>query len=95
MNPESKQSEASPEAWEMIDTSGMNKEKRAALEMTERAREQGWSSGSFGGSLFMGSPQWGLIDPFPEQSAEDREAGAPFPDEAGRSVTQSGGPGSN
>jgi alkylation response protein AidB-like acyl-CoA dehydrogenase len=78
MSNEPKRTEGAPEDWEMIDTSKMNEEKRAALEMTERAREQEWSSGSFGGGLFMGAPDWSLIDPFPEQSEEDRNAGRPF-----------------
>ena len=40
MSPDQASGKQTPEDWEMIDTSGMNEEKRAALEMTEQARDQ-------------------------------------------------------
>ncbi|MFH0909834.1 MAG: acyl-CoA dehydrogenase family protein, partial [bacterium] len=63
---------------EQIDTSKMSEGKRAALEMTEAARDEKPQYRSFGGGLFMGHLDWSLLYPFPEQSAEDRKAGEPF-----------------
>lgn len=49
---------------DIIDTSKMNEGQRAALEMTEAARDEGRRS--FAGDLFMGRVNWPAIFPFPE-----------------------------
>src|SRR4051794_23194621 len=60
----------------LIDTSKMNAGQRAALEMTEAARETG--DGSFASGLFMGRFDAAKLLPFPEQSPEDRAQGDAF-----------------
>src|SRR5436189_2976370 len=62
----------------LIDTSKMNAGQRAALEMTEAARETASERGSFGSELFMGRLSLNRLFPFPEQSIEDRAAGDVF-----------------
>src|SRR3954468_2494518 len=62
----------------LIDTSKMSAGQRAALEMTEAARETASERGSFGSALFMGRLALNRIFPFPEQSAEDRAQGDAF-----------------
>src|SRR6267142_2812024 len=62
----------------LIDTSKMSAGQRAALEMTEAARETASERGSLGSKLFMGSLALDRIFPFPEQSADDRAAGDAF-----------------
>src|SRR5437868_4536706 len=62
----------------LIDTSKMNAGQRAALEMTEAARETASERGSFGSELFMGRLTLNRLFPFPEQSVEDRAAGDAF-----------------
>jgi alkylation response protein AidB-like acyl-CoA dehydrogenase len=62
----------------LIDTSKMSAGQRAALEMTEAAREAASEKGSFAASLFMGRFDPARIVPFPEQSAADREKGDAF-----------------
>jgi len=62
----------------LIDTSKMNAGQRAALEMTEAAREAASERGSFGSGLFMGDLALERVFPFPEQSAEDRAVGDVF-----------------
>src|SRR3954470_22205095 len=62
----------------LIDTSKMSAGQRAALEMTEAARETPSERGSLGSELFMGSLALNRIFPFPEQSAEDRAQGDAF-----------------
>lgn len=60
----------------VIDTSKMSPEQRAALEMTEAAREateEGFASG-----LFMGQFDFAALHPYPTQSAEDRDQGDAF-----------------
>lgn len=60
----------------VIDTSRMSPEQRAALELTEAAREatgEGFASG-----LFMGRFEFPALHPYPKQSAEDRDQGDAF-----------------
>src|SRR5258706_10348552 len=66
------------EQAQLIDTSKMSAGQRAALEMTEAAREAASERGSLGSGLFMGSLALDRIFPFPEQSAEDRGLGDAF-----------------
>lgn len=65
----------------VIDTSKMSAGERAALEMAESARTPTSRRTGFGGSLFLGSPDFGQIFPFPSQSLEDRDQGDAFLDE--------------
>lgn len=63
----------------VIDTSRMSPQQRAALEMTEAAREPALhDDGSFAGGLFMGRWEIGQLVPYPVQSAEDRDQGDAF-----------------
>ncbi len=68
------------EPGEVIDTSRMSPEQRAALEMTEAAREPGGGDGErgFAGGLFMGRWNVDALVPYPLQSAEDRDQGDAF-----------------
>jgi hypothetical protein len=59
----------------LIDTSRMSAGQRAALELTEAARDAVSGRGSFAQGLFMGRFE---VFPFPEQSAEDRDQGDAF-----------------
>ncbi len=61
----------------VIDTSKMSAGQRAALEMTEAAREERRNSG-FAASLFFGEPDFAKVLPFPAQSLEDRDQGDAF-----------------
>src|SRR5262245_13918672 len=77
----SPQPEIKPPAEEqasVIDTSKMNEGQRAALEMTEAARETVQERKSFAGGLFMGECNLGAVLPFPEQSPLDRDQGDAF-----------------
>src|SRR5437764_15178414 len=67
----------SDEPRELIDTSKMSNGQRAALELTEAAREN-TREHTFASGLFMGSFNLSSIDPFPTQSAEDRDQGDAF-----------------
>ena len=60
-----------------IDTSKMSAGQRAAVEMTEAAREQTDAS-SFVADLFMGKTKLSKLMPFPEQTHEDRDQGDAF-----------------
>src|SRR5712671_4594225 len=60
-----------------IDTSKMSAGQRAALELTEAAREATHGE-NFASGLFMGEFNLAGISPFPVQSADDRAAGAMF-----------------
>ncbi len=60
----------------VIDTSKMSPEQRAALELTEAAREV--TGEGFSGGLFMGKFDFNLLHPYPQQSAEDRDQGDAF-----------------
>src|SRR5262245_16544537 len=66
------------EAASAIDTSKMNEGQRAALEMTEAARETAPERHSVAGGLFMGRCDFDAVFPFPEQSALDRDQGDAF-----------------
>ena len=66
------------EAGSLIDTSKMNAGQRAALELTEAARDAAAEKSSFGSDLFMGRFDPSKILPFPEQRAEDRDQGDAF-----------------
>ena len=61
----------------IIDTSKMSAGQRAALEMTEAAREERRNTG-FAASLFFGEPDFSKVLPFPSQSIEDRDQGDAF-----------------
>lgn len=60
----------------VIDTSKMSPEQRAALEMTEAAREV--KGDSFAGGLFMGRYDLEALHPYPVQRVEDRDQGDAF-----------------
>src|SRR6267154_503773 len=62
----------------VIDTSKMSKGKREALELAEASRDPLDERGSFASNLFIGRYDFDRIYPWPEQSAEDREAGREF-----------------
>src|SRR6185503_19227315 len=62
----------------VIDTSKMNAGQRAALELTEAARDAAAEKSSFGSDLFMGRFDASKILPFPEQRSEDRDQGDAF-----------------
>jgi alkylation response protein AidB-like acyl-CoA dehydrogenase len=66
------------EAVSVIDTSKMSEGQRAALEMTEAARDTTTGMVGFVGKLFMGSCDFAKIHPFPEQSPHDRDQGDAF-----------------
>jgi alkylation response protein AidB-like acyl-CoA dehydrogenase len=61
----------------LIDTSKMSAGQRAALELTEAARETSHGR-AFASGLFMGEFNLDGIRPFPAQSVEDRERGDAF-----------------
>src|SRR5256714_7253911 len=61
-----------------IDTSKMSAGQRAALELTEAARDAASEKGSFAEGIFMGRLDLSRMLPFPEQSAEDRDQGDAF-----------------
>src|SRR5947208_9774059 len=62
----------------MIDTSKMSAGQRAALELTEAARDAASERGSFAAGLFMGRFDLGAVHPFPVQKPEDRDQGDAF-----------------
>jgi hypothetical protein len=64
------------DAPQLIDTSKMSAGQRAALELTEAAREN--TTGSFASRMFMGKLDVSEISPFPSQSPEDRTQGDAF-----------------
>src|SRR5881409_3087835 len=61
-----------------IDTSKMSAGQRAALELTEAARDAATERGSFAGGLFMGRFGLDAVHPFPSQKPEDRDQGDAF-----------------
>src|SRR6266487_2569199 len=67
-----------PAPASLIDTSKMSKGKREALELAEASRDPLDERGSFASNLFIGRYDFDRIFPWPEQSAEDREAGKEF-----------------
>ena len=62
----------------VIDTSRMSEGQRAALEVTEAAREAAAMERTFAGGLFLGRYDLSQILPFPEQTFEDRDQGDAF-----------------
>jgi alkylation response protein AidB-like acyl-CoA dehydrogenase len=76
--PELEPKAAAEEAASAIDTSKMSEGQRAALEMTEAARETAPERHSVAGGLFMGRCDFDAVFPFPEQSALDRDQGDAF-----------------
>ena len=58
-----------------IDTSKMNEGQRAAMEVTESARDFSAAKDGFAAELFMGRFRPDLIMPFPEQTPEDKAIG--------------------
>lgn len=58
-----------------IDTSKMNEEQRAAMEVAESARDFAAAEDGFAAELFMGRFRPDLIMPFPEQTATDKAIG--------------------
>lgn len=65
------------EPRELIDTSKMSSGQRAALELTEAAREATREQ-TFASGLFMGAFNLSQIQPFPAQTAEDCDQGDAF-----------------
>lgn len=61
-----------------IDTSKMSAGQRAALELTEAAREAAPERAAFAAGLFMGRCDFSEVMPFPEQGDEDRDQGDAF-----------------
>ena len=66
------------DAAQVIDTSKMNAGQRAALEMTESARDAASEKGSFAANLFMGRYELGRLLPYPVQTPRDRDQGDAF-----------------
>jgi alkylation response protein AidB-like acyl-CoA dehydrogenase len=62
----------------VIDTSKMSGAQRAALEMTEAARDTPGTKHGFCGGLFLGHFDLGALVPYPRQSPEDRDQGNAF-----------------
>ena len=67
-----------PDTPNVIDTSKMSEEERAALELAEAARVEAGAKESFGSSLFLGRPAFPAILPFPDQTVEDEDQGDAF-----------------
>src|SRR5688500_20396574 len=62
----------------LIDTSKMSEGQRAALELTEAARDAAAEKPSLASGLFMGRFDLSAVFPFPEQRSEDRDQGDAF-----------------
>ena len=62
----------------IIDTSHMNEEQRAAMEIAEAARDQNSAAEGFAQQLFLGRFRPDLVTPFPVQSRDERETGDVF-----------------
>src|SRR6201996_6726487 len=62
----------------VIDTSQMSADQRAALELTEAARETPEAKRSFSADLFLGRFNLKALHPYPQQSVEDRDQGDAF-----------------
>ena len=62
----------------VIDTSKMSSAQRAALELTEAARDAAGAERGFAGGLFLGHFNLPALHPYPRQSAEDRAQGDAF-----------------
>jgi len=62
----------------VIDTSKMSSAQRAAMELTEAARDTPGAKHGFCGGLFLGHFNLGALHPYPRQSPEDRDQGDAF-----------------
>jgi alkylation response protein AidB-like acyl-CoA dehydrogenase len=67
----------------------MSPEQRAALELTESAREAAVAERGFVGGLFMGHVHWDALHPFPQQRTEDRDQGDAFLERLGNFLRSS------
>ncbi len=67
--------EKSEETEVLIDTSKMSRGKADALEIAESAREKEFTKPSFARQLFMGTVDFSMVTPFPEQSTAEKEIG--------------------
>lgn len=67
-----------PETKPVLDTSKMSAGQRAALEMTEAARDERPRNTGFAATLFEGHPDHATLLPFPRQSVEDQDQGDAF-----------------
>lgn len=67
--------QAQNEQQSVIDTSKMNSEKAAAMQLAESARDNSKQQSSFAGQLFMGNFEENLIFPFPTQSQAEKKIG--------------------
>ena len=67
-----------PETRPVLDTSKMSAGQRAALEMTEAARDDRARNTGLAATLFDGNPVFGTLLPFPAQSLEDKDQGDAF-----------------
>src|SRR5438552_15878222 len=76
--PEPRNKPSTDEHASVIDTSKMTEGQRAALELTEAARETVQERKSFAGGLFMGDCDAQALFPFPEQTPVDRDQGDAF-----------------
>lgn len=63
---------------QVLDTSKMSSGERAAMELAEASRDRSKGLRSFGASIFMGSPDFAQLLPFPSQSEEDKKEGDAF-----------------
>ena len=77
-SPDAESRRAVEEPGGLIDTSKMSSGQRAALELTEAARDSATEAASFAQQIFMGRADLCGVFPFPEQSAEDRDQGDAF-----------------
>lgn len=59
----------------MVDPNGANVHKEKAMELAEASRETEWKFPSFTAEMFRGSFRWDLLNPYPEQSPEDKQIG--------------------
>jgi alkylation response protein AidB-like acyl-CoA dehydrogenase len=85
--------ESAPDtAPSVIDTSKMSTEQRAALELTEAAREGGAMERGFCGGLFMGRVAFNQLFPFPRQATEARDQGDAFLERLGKYLREAVAP---
>jgi alkylation response protein AidB-like acyl-CoA dehydrogenase len=66
------------DATPVLDTSRMSAGQKAAIEMTEAAREPRTRNAGFAASIFDGAPDHRLLLPFPAQTIEDKDQGDAF-----------------
>jgi alkylation response protein AidB-like acyl-CoA dehydrogenase len=76
--PEPKTRPQAEDGISVIDTSKMTEGQRAALELTESAREARQDKRSFASGIFMGECDFRLIFPWPGQHPHDRDQGDAF-----------------